>query len=70
MVSYLRLVNEESDERGDQHGARHGRTFPARLCFAEGEKGGRRLLGHRYVVRLTQARHDDDKTDLKQELNL
>lgn len=69
-LPYLRLVNKESDERGYQHGARHGRAFPARLRFAEGENGGRWLLGHRHRVRLTQAGHDDHKPDRKHQLNL
>lgn len=70
IVSHLRLVNEESDESGHQHGAWHGRAFPARLRFAEGENRGRGLLEHRHRVWLTQAGHYDDKTDPTHELNL
>lgn len=68
-MTYLRLVNEKSDERGHQHGARHGRAFPARLRFAEGENGRRRLLRYRHRVRMTHAGHDDDKTNRKHHTN-
>ena len=59
-LRYLRLVNEESHESGDEHRAGHA-GLPPHLLLEEREGGGRRLLRYPHRVRLSQARHVHNK---------